>query len=409
MILNGQIALSVLEAWKADQEHPHRGRDKREYPSEQRLADLLDIAFRASLLNEEGTPIRGSITMLSPEELVKQEIPYRRSSNLVIRLSEPRILDVEVVGKLALTTESGTSSLLVHWFDGTCKVWGIIYYEKHLSPLSCISVGFVNFRHFAPDALTIEITGVGSLKISRAHIVISRIDKGEFSASVPTPIAPEAMGKSLYGLFKIEVRGHLFASEADGFRGRLLFECLEYLLARINKQGGGATIIFIPKSDSSPLILPAKFPWKCDGGLEFVDLMKERINYSKGSGRGVVSGLAKLDMILRQRLDNLAQLAALDGAVILTPDFGIVGFGVKLQAPVYSGEVREGPDGFKANGGLIDFSRLGTRHNSALAFIASIPGSVGFIASEDGPIRGLVMMPNGVVNCWPDCRVSMFC
>lgn len=276
-------------------------------------------------------------------------------------------------------------------------------------PIKLYFVGFINFIHSAPDALTIEITGIGSLKISRAHIVIGRIDKGEFKASVPTPIAPHAMGKFLYGLFDIGVNGDLFASEEDGFRGRLLFQCLEYLLDRIDKQCRGATIIFIPKSASGSLSRLAKFPWKCDGGLEFVDLMKERIKYSKSIGVGVISGRAKLDMILRQRLDNLAQLATLDGAVILTPDFGIVGFGVKLQAPVYSGEVREGPDGFKANGEIIDFSRLGTRHNSALAFIASIPGSVGFIASEDGPIRGLVMVPNGVVNCWPDCRVSMFC
>jgi DNA integrity scanning protein DisA with diadenylate cyclase activity len=116
----------------------------------------------------------------------------------------------------------------------------------------------------------------------------------------------------------------------------------------------------------------------------------------------------KADEALRQRLNALSRFALLDGAVLLTSEFELVGFGAKLRAEPFKENVIEGADGFGGGGQPFDFSRLGTRHNSALAFVAAVAGTVAFVASTDGPIRGIGRQMDGRIHCWPDCRLSMF-
>ena len=245
MIINPQLVKSVLDAWIGDQEHPLKDRENREYPDEEYFGKILDIAFCASLLTEEGKPIKGSLTLLSPDELLKNEIPKRRETQLGVSFESPRELDVELVSKLSSATDSGTASLLVGLFEGICKVWGIIYYNRFSHSLMEISVGIPEGRHFPPDSLIIEIVGAGSLKIMRAECVIGRIERGEFRPAVPTPLSYRAMGSILGNLFGIKTAHGRFISEEDGFRHGICHACLRYMFSRIDIQGGGSTIIFI--------------------------------------------------------------------------------------------------------------------------------------------------------------------
>lgn len=82
---------------------------------------------------------------------------------------------------------------------------------------------------------------------------------------------------------------------------------------------------------------------------------------------------------------------------------------MKLKSPKWEQDVQHGPVIQPVEKQQqLDFSRLGTRHNSALNFVGSIEGAVAFVASSDGPIRALVKSTEEKVWYWPDCRVSMF-
>jgi hypothetical protein len=120
-----------------------------------------------------------------------------------------------------------------------------------------------------------------------------------------------------------------------------------------------------------------------------------------------MSFVTKAEALIRARLDAFARLASVDGALLLTADFQLVGFGAKLHAPPWNGTVFEGLDGVGGGGQPFDFSRLGTRHTSALAYVGAIERSVAFVVSADGPIRGLARKGFGPIHCWPDCRLSM--
>ncbi len=116
--------------------------------------------------------------------------------------------------------------------------------------------------------------------------------------------------------------------------------------------------------------------------------------------------LPDLSQKYEDRLSALAQLACIDGALILSSTLEVISFGATLMATKWTGEVKVGQDGLGGGGEIFNNLRLGTRHNSAIDYIGACPGTIGFVVSEDGPIRGLVRGAGQTVLCWPDCRVS---
>lgn len=112
--------------------------------------------------------------------------------------------------------------------------------------------------------------------------------------------------------------------------------------------------------------------------------------------------------VCREKLDVLAQLSCVDGALVLSGSLEVVSFGATLKSPKWEGDVLVGPDGFGGGGRPFDASKLGTRHNSAINSVGASPGAICFVLSQGGPIRGLAKRDAGTVLCWPDCSTSMF-
>lgn len=403
MIVSSQLVASVAEAWKSDQNHPHRDREKLPLPDFDRLGALLDIAFKASLVEEEGRPTLACLTWASPEHIYEHEIPTRRETPLLVRFVEPRTLEPELIGKLGGATTGAASSILIDWQGQRPIAWGLLYYTRSVGPFREIPVTFGDDRHFAPDCFSLEIRGPGSLVITREDSVIGRIERGEFKPAIPTPFSPWSMGPYLDRLFGIEIVGGKFKDKESAARGRLRYHCLDYLVWRLDRSRHGATLIFVPSAAATNARAFVKSPWDFAGSLEIGRILDACLKY-----RPTDIASIKAKQTLSERLNALARMASLDGAVVIDENFEVLAFGAKLTAPAWEGRVVEGPSRFHPGGSEIDFSRLGTRHNSALALIGALPGSVAFVVSSDGPIRGLVRKSKSDAACWPDCRVSMF-
>jgi hypothetical protein len=87
--------------------------------------------------------------------------------------------------------------------------------------------------------------------------------------------------------------------------------------------------------------------------------------------------------------EEFGRLTAIDGAVLLNCNLGLTAFGIIL--PV-GGSV---PINERAGNGdhpprLMDFDSRGTRHRAAATYAAEHPGSVVFVASEDGQVSCLL-------------------
>jgi hypothetical protein len=110
--------------------------------------------------------------------------------------------------------------------------------------------------------------------------------------------------------------------------------------------------------------------------------------------------IAELDEGLFEMSHLIAALADVDGAVILTKRFELLGFGAEiagtlppvrevrraldLEADAYAAEVVDG---------------VGTRHRSAYRFCAAVPGALAIVVSQDGGVR-FVTRHRDVVTYW---------
>ncbi|HEY7241809.1 MAG TPA: hypothetical protein VH600_21735 [Burkholderiales bacterium] len=412
VVINQDLVAQVRHAWIADQQHPQRGRRARAIPDSERLGILLDTVFRASMLAPWGAPVRASVAWLSPADFHDHEMKHTRHSELMLQFERTRPLEPALLAELGRTTEGGSSSLLVDWSGGAPMAWGILYYQRDARTLDELPGTIEEGNHGAPDCPIFSIEGVGSILIARGEAVVGRVTRGEFARAAPTPFYTHAMGLILNELFglRMTLKGNRYVDDGDNAYGHSLLECLKYLLEQLGRQGGAPLVVFIPQASTQDALQHAELPWAASGSLELRRLLSARIRHQKAVQERQwlsPSCVTKAQALMRTRLDALARLASLDGALLLSPDFELVGFGAKLRAPAWSGTVMEGPDGFGGGGKPFDASRFDARHGDAAAYVGAVPGAVAFIAATDGPIRALARKGFGPIQCWPDCRPSM--
>lgn len=82
-------------------------------------------------------------------------------------------------------------------------------------------------------------------------------------------------------------------------------------------------------------------------------------------------------------IEEIGALTAIDGAILLSRELALVAFGVILPLG-HPTAVEEATDAEGSRSRLIDLGNRGTRHRAAATYAAEHPGSVVFVASEDG-------------------------
>lgn len=102
---------------------------------------------------------------------------------------------------------------------------------------------------------------------------------------------------------------------------------------------------------------------------------------------------------LRGSIKLVTSLAAKDGAILLSPDLKLVGFGVKINAIADPEALFEGDD-FEDSGPKarqIELSRFGTRHSSMLRYCRADANAIGVVVSQDGHVRVIATYQGNLV------------
>lgn len=101
----------------------------------------------------------------------------------------------------------------------------------------------------------------------------------------------------------------------------------------------------------------------------------------------------------------IASLTAVDGAVVLTDQLRIIGFGAEVKVRTGSDTIHVAEDVEGGNVSSAAFTGYGTRHRSSFRFVEGTDPAVAFILSQDGGIKA-AMMVNGRVVVWPYFEVG---
>jgi hypothetical protein len=184
-----------------------------------------------------------------------------------------------------------------------------------------------------------------------------------------------------------------------------------HTLAKISEAKHGGCLLVLPeKNQSSFSPLSVKYAFQSDiiqrairGKAEVIDKAAPTegiaVDYSPA-----VDAMS-LDRDLEQAGDLVSAMAAVDGAVLLTRDLELVGFGaeIKLTQAVSSDErvahgMHPSPLGRPEP---VPLSNFGMRHRSACRFCKDVPGALALVVSQDGGIR-LFQTVDGEGRQWID-------
>lgn len=390
---------TILEYWSANQAHAPADRVLRQAPVFSDVKDLLEVAFLVSLEREENKETRVSIVLTSPQEIENPSHRYRRD---IRRFTESLLFTVDTVAKIAPAFDPALASIAVHRnaMSEDLRCWGVIYYQPTLHRFNETPVIPVGGRCFRPDEFTITVRGSGSLQISRMNSNIGWFAKGKFIPASPTPFTSRSLGGYLMGSLKSTDLWNGYQTTFWNY----YCDALELLLLESSSRGHGATIVLLPAGQTQVPADLVEFKYHFEPRLQPIPLLEELMKCE----RELVPAIA-FQKALFEAIQALAQLSAVDGALITTNELELVTFGATLKAPKWSKGILMGPDGFGVlSGDQFPAQRYGTRHSSAINFAGACEGSTVFVISQDGPTRAFVRSNDETVLCWPDCTQSMF-
>ncbi|MES9994939.1 putative sensor domain DACNV-containing protein [Desulfovibrio aminophilus] len=325
------------------------------------LSKLCSLCFWASLEMEERRNVRGTLVLCSPPStsparVFATPVPATIPNIVALLIASPRT---------PLAVQGGPAGL---------AIWGLLDSE----PI---------------DLLRLRIAGNGILLASRLHRVLALLHKGAVSIPVAADeaslahLVANALGKE-----------HILEA-----RGNIPTKLIRVGTTMI-RHGHGGTLVFVPPKEQS---------WRQSVRFRFsFDANSSRMSQTNGQGsesgmcgvghsdvagavgrksasaltRSGQEGGADLQRALNQSLlRRIADLSLIDGAVVMTLDLRLLGFGAKLLF---------GPEDFlvttlnAVTGELCERVSLaelgGTRHQSAARFVRGNRSSDVFVVSQDG-------------------------
>jgi hypothetical protein len=317
-------------------------------PEAETIEAVIDAAFWASLRREEGYAPRISLAFLSPEEAVHPLIFER-----------PLPLDPGALTRVALAVERPGIHLGV-WRDrNELSVWGTTRAIPALSfVLEVAEPGLLVIKHHS-DHEAGKFVNVAVLEGDQIKVV-------DEHAST-RPVYPAVLG-SLLGYDSP-------TSWVDSVN------VLVQLAVSMRAHGRGGSLLLVPAGSESwresivwpmPYAVSPPFSHLATLIRETPDQTRRRL-WQEALGRTV---------------DAIAGLTAVDGAVVLTDQHQLLGFGAKIARrkgwpQVEQVTVTEPIKG--ATPTLVHPDQLGgTRHLSAAQFVQDQREAVAFVASQDG-------------------------
>lgn len=361
--------------------------------SDDGVRSLLKFVFFASLMPEEGA-------------FPRYKLVCERSADslfLVTSLDSILLDGVNQLRRLAPAFKHPECALLVAeregmlWCDGLINVGGLGARPGSGFP-GVIGVG-------RPPRLRLDVFGPGHLRVHETCFGGYEFRAGHLRAlsvfSGPTPVKQLLDG--LQARISREVLSQLGQEALNGdLRVNESHSSLHWLArllrTAVDAQHGGA-FVFLPDEKCDPSKYGIQIPYSTthlDIGADLIEnwvaYLKylQRLNTSDGEAAKQYSEVRR-DKLLTN-IEAIGHFSSVDGCVVLTRGFKVLGFGAKIDAAVSQAE--SSPRRFKhiGSGEVYDDKTFmaaigGTRHQSVSRLCQIHPGVLAFTVSQDGDLK----------------------
>lgn len=397
------------------------------------VTELLQTMYNASLMTEESKPIRFNVTFLDPSNPDPDPpIRIRRNRWQFIPLRKSIPFQTEQIVKLARASDP-RSSLLVIYPDGhgTLKIWGFIDQQNCFDEYARFNAE----GYFAPPG----IFHAGVFDIGRIVVSIESIK-----------IAELRVNQVMYRELDVFHSGPIHMQLAKGFRQHIeqvqkllprqlmgrLKECRSDLesdwyasicriLLRSKGFAHGGAILITPNTDYRGLNLKYKFEYsRLQKALAFHGEAYVKMIEAQEKSYDIIDNDSD-DMPKAIHLDEVVSsydhedcdseidgaiwfaslLTRVDGLVLMTPDLKVKGFGVEITVDKPPTKVVNSLNEAGTKTKIVDYNHFGTRHRSMMRYCNHVPGSIGFVISQDGHVRGIMKRGREVV-IWNSIKID---
>jgi len=421
------LARFVRDRWSHLQDVPGIGEP---LPDATTLEHFFSACFQASLLCEEERPVTFRAILAAPGLFAADERPPEGLQ----RLELSRWLPFDPAELRRLSVAADAQRTLIGVWRGEAeglRIWGLI--NSGTRWLRDVQGG----RRAAaplPLAPVVHVDAPGKLEAYRGCELIAKLQGGRLSGSRVDLFVSEWLPDEFSGFREALLDQHRVAAMRARARSGATWARLEPTLPRrvaermmkrvislLCAARHGGMIIFVPFEDDRDLCadepyIDLKYRYAHGGSQRsFPDLVVDILNrlaefHGHADHREPVrweefeaateDELVTLDEALFDTAHLIAGLASADGAVVMTKNHKLLGFGgmISLRLPA----VRSIAKALDVEGNQVteeDTEKVGTRHRSAYRLVAALPGAVAIVISQDGGVR-FVAHRGGRVTYW---------
>jgi len=387
------------------------------------FTSLLSTAYQASLLRDEGRPVIFRLLVAPPEALPVDGGPP--DGLHVLPFDQRRVCDVTELRRLAAGAPYHRALI------GVCidaqrrpAMWGLAHVGTRW--LRAQSGGRVKAAAL-PAALVVSVGGPGRLEVALGDTPLARLEGGRIGGTTLDVFAshwlPAQFASTRAELLAEHAAARARAATAwapldESLISGVSQDVVRQLIIAVRGARHGATLLVVPPEAEAPLLAPdscLRVQYQlAPGGARrrFRTLLLRIMNglaaYHAGPEAAPVGwadyrnspcpDIADYDEALYEVSHLIAGCAAVDGAVLLTRRFELLGFGAEIagnlaDVPIVAraldleGE-RRVPESTE---------RVGTRHRSAYRLCRALPEALAVVVSQDGGVR---------FACWRDGEVT---
>jgi len=400
-----ELAECVRQSWPADA-----------YPLPKRLVTILDVAYHASFLRDEERPVTGRILVLPPSELPLDSGPP--AGLLPLRFGTPRRFEEHELRRLSPAAQVHRALIAVDESGGELGIWGIV--QSGPRWLQAAQGGRAKEPPM-PVCLVIRVVRPGHLLIGCGNRLVAELRGGrlsDFTLDVFQSRWLPSLFREARAMTATEhrasARAPLDERIAADLTGHLAQQMVKRIVATMRSVHHGGTIVVGPPDCVAERYLQTKYtffdsPTRRRFRSLVLSILEAVAEHAAAVGRTASVELyravtdpriAELDEGLFEVGHLIASLAAVDGAVVMTKRFEVLGFGAEIAGslpPVT--EVRRAVD-LEADTFVTELvDSVGTRHRSAYRFCNAVPDAVAIVVSQDGSVR-FVNRHRDVVTYW---------
>lgn len=408
-----QLAEALISAWEQQAKVCS-------LPDLPTLTRILDTIYQVSFLSEEGVPILGRVILADPHAWRPGDGPPHGFH--VLPFSEARPFTAHELRKLAPAASYFRSLIGVHRDPaGGMSIWGMI--ESGGRWVNRVRGGRFHGVPLPPHPV-IHILGPGRLLVGCGYDRVLELTGGRLVASGFDPFRSEWLPTRYE-----PVRGRWMSMFVDRggdpamidplFMRMLAQNVVKRIVSIVRRRAHGGMLISLPShdeaSEEADRMLRIRCPFaRSDSSRRFSELivsaMERLAEVGRAHGRTCLTWedfqnlhdpqLAEIDESFLEMANLFADLMNVDGALVVTRDFDLVGFAAEVLGEFSVVRVHRACDLEATETVLERADGSGTRHRAAYRFAMAVPDSLVLVVSQDGATR-FVTNREGRVVYWP--------